>query len=305
MPINLANGSYRVQIRVGGFPRIDRCFASLKAAEAFEASEREKIGVGPTPLTPQLSFSDAVDLYQRSSASRAKKPNTQKTERSRVHRAVEALGDYSLANLADGQRLMLFLDSPHDSKLRVLEKRPKGSTGVNHGARRRNGDPDGTLRNESIRLEIAAASTVMDWAVWMRILVVNPIKIIARPSDLPRCRRLHRDKVGRHFAGGVDGRQPHLGQAVVEMRQYHLARVVRRSTLQCSDRDVAQPAWSLQRCLQDLWPGPPFTQSCEGHQHALSGWGYVPIQDMQQSIDRRPAERDQGNTAPWTGALMP
>jgi integrase len=34
----------------------------------------------------------------------------------------------------------------------------------------------------------------MNWAVSMRILVVNPLKSIPRPSDLPRRRRLHRDE---------------------------------------------------------------------------------------------------------------
>lgn len=194
MPTKLPNGTYRVQIRVSGFPTIDRTFNSLKAAETFEREQREQIRLGPTPLTQDLRFDAAVELYQRSGQFRKKKPTTQKTERSRIQRAVEALGAYSLENLADGQRIRLFVDTLHDGQLRILERKPNGRLGVKRGARRRDGDPDGTLRNESIRLEIAAISSVMNWAVAMGILVSNPIKHMPRPSDLPRRRRLHRDE---------------------------------------------------------------------------------------------------------------
>lgn len=194
MPTKLPNGTYRVQIRVSGFPTIDRTFNSLKAADEFERDERAKISLGPTPLTKDLRFDTAVELYQRSGQFRKKKLNTQKTERSRIRRAVEALGGYSLENLADGQRIRLFVDTLHDEKLRILERKPNGKIGVKRDAKRRDGDPDGTLRNESIRLEIAAISAVMNWAVEMDILVSNPIKHMQRPSDLPRRRRLHRDE---------------------------------------------------------------------------------------------------------------
>lgn len=194
MPMRLPNGTYRVQIRRRGFPPVDRTFNSLKAAQAFEDEEREKIALGPTPLNRSLRFDQAVELYQRSSDFRKKKPNTQKTERSRIHRAVQALGAYSLENLADGQRIRLFVDTLHDEKLRILEKKSSGKLGAKLDAKRRDGDADGTLRNESIRLEIAAISAVLNWAVGMGILVVNPIKNMPRPSDLPRRRRLHRDE---------------------------------------------------------------------------------------------------------------
>jgi hypothetical protein len=67
VPIQLANGSWRVQIRRAGFARVDRVFKSQKAAAAFETAERAILEAGPTPLTPKLRLADAVDLYQRSS----------------------------------------------------------------------------------------------------------------------------------------------------------------------------------------------------------------------------------------------
>jgi hypothetical protein len=56
MPMRLPNGTYRVQIRRRGFPPVDRTFNSLKAAQAFEDEEREKIALGPTPLNRSLRF---------------------------------------------------------------------------------------------------------------------------------------------------------------------------------------------------------------------------------------------------------
>jgi integrase len=194
MPIELANGTYRVQIRKNGFPRVDKVFNSLKAAEKFEELEREKMATGLAALRPQMTFSEAIALYHKSSAFRQKKENTRKTELSRIKRALEALGEYSLENLANGQRVILFFDTLHDEKLRIVEKKKDGTLAPKKNAVRRDGDPDGTLRNESIRLEIAAVSAVMNWAVTMKILPYNPIKRITRPSDLARRRRLMRDE---------------------------------------------------------------------------------------------------------------
>jgi hypothetical protein len=100
MPTKLVNGTYRVQIRIAGHPAIDRTFSSLAAAEKFEEVERERLKSGELPLSPKTLLRDAVEAYQRSSMFRAKKLNTQKTERSRIRRAVDALGEYSLENLA-------------------------------------------------------------------------------------------------------------------------------------------------------------------------------------------------------------
>lgn len=63
MPTKLPNGSYRVQIRVSGFPTVDRSFNSLKAAETHEREEREKIRLGVLIRGLSMSY---VDRGQRS-----------------------------------------------------------------------------------------------------------------------------------------------------------------------------------------------------------------------------------------------
>lgn len=93
MRIKLANGTHRVQIRKAGFPKIDQVFISLKAAAKSENLKREKSDFGPKALRPIMLFAEPVEPYQQSLAFSKEKDNTQKTERLRIKRALEAVGE--------------------------------------------------------------------------------------------------------------------------------------------------------------------------------------------------------------------
>jgi integrase len=209
MPIKLPNGKFRVQIRVKGHPRIDQVFDTKKAATAFEREERERLDKNAPLHTLEMTFREAWKAYRGSLLFQAKRPSTRRTEESRIERALAALGDYSLAQLVDGQVIARFRDELGSERVQVLVRRrspaeaarpkPQGGRGKKVvrplvPGHRRDGRPDGTLSNDAQRLVLAAVSSVMLWAVEQRIMVYNPVRGLKKPKPRQRDRRMERDE---------------------------------------------------------------------------------------------------------------
>jgi len=58
---------------------------------------------------------------------RAKKATTRATEESRIERALKELGDYSLAQLVDGQVIARFRDDLGAEKVKVMVRKPEAA----------------------------------------------------------------------------------------------------------------------------------------------------------------------------------
>ena len=121
MPIKLPNGKFRVQIRIKGHPRIDQVFDTKKAATEFEDGERERLDRNAPLYTLEMTFRQAWSAYHGSMLFRAKKATTHATEESRIERALKELGDYSLAQLVDGQVIARFRDDLGAEKVKVMD----------------------------------------------------------------------------------------------------------------------------------------------------------------------------------------
>lgn len=195
MPIKLPNGKFRVQIRIKGHPPIDRVFDKKKEAAAFENAERERIKSKAPLYTLEMTFREAWEAYRASMLFRAKKPTTQRTEQSRIIRALKVLGPYSLAQLMDGQVLARFRDQLGAQRVNVRVRPKDGSDDELVPGHRRDGNADGTLSNDAQRLVLAAVSSVMLWCVENNLMVRNPMRGIKKPKPGQRDRRMHADEV--------------------------------------------------------------------------------------------------------------
>lgn len=208
MPIKLPNGKFRVQIRIKGHPRIDQVFDTKKAATEFEDGERERLEKNAPLYTLEMTFRQAWSAYHGSMLFRAKKATTRATEESRIERGLKELGDYSLAQLVDGQVIARFRDDLGAEKVKVMVRKPEAAprkvpkAGKTVAAskpklvpgHRRDGKKDGTLSNDGQRLVLAAVSSVMLWAVENRIMVYNPVRGLKKPKPGLRERRMERDE---------------------------------------------------------------------------------------------------------------
>lgn len=210
MPIKLPSGKYRVQIRIKGHPRVDQVFDTKKEAAAFEDSERERIESKAPLYTLAMTFREAWHAYHVSLLFQRKKPTTRRTEESRIVRALKSLGDYSLAQLVDGQVISRFRDQLGMQRVKVMVRqqgddastKPKSKGGRSHKVEkpllvpghRRDGNEDGTLSNDGQRLVLAAVSSVMLWVVEQGLMVRNPMRGIAKPKPGERERRMDRDE---------------------------------------------------------------------------------------------------------------
>jgi integrase len=173
MAHQLSNGSWRVLIRRKGHPTIDRSFARQDEAEAFERQQLELIDAGTKLWTATMTLSEAIAQYKASTRFSQKTQRTQTTESSRLKAVEAALGAYSLERLEDGQRIAAFRDA---RAKRILPKEQRIAS------------PD------SVRLELAALSSVLNWAVECRIILRNPLIGMHRPVGQPRKRRVFPDE---------------------------------------------------------------------------------------------------------------
>lgn len=171
----LANNRYRVQIRRKGFPRYDRVFASeAEARAAYEsvlASMRD-----PQQAAEDMTLAEAWRHYAASADFADKSPRTRDTERGRIKPVLERLGGYALARLAERPRLIWeYIDA------RSRDVSPR--TGRK-------------LSKTSIRLELAALSSVAEWAVRRQLLLRNFVHDVKRPGQSKRKRRVARFELG-------------------------------------------------------------------------------------------------------------
>lgn len=199
MPVKLPNGKHRVQIRIKGHPPVDRVFDKKKDAVEFERTERERIKSKAPLYTLEMTFRQAWEAYHGSMLFRAKKPTTQRTEESRIGRALKVLGPYSLAQLIDGQVLSRFRDQLGSERVQVKVRPEPSSAATSESAAlvdgaRRDGKADGTLSNDAQRLVLAAVSSVMLWCVENNLMVRNPMRGIKKPKAGQRDRRMERDE---------------------------------------------------------------------------------------------------------------
>lgn len=168
MPQKLKNGRFRVQVRGGGFPPFDKVFENEDAAKKAEDDERAK-RVAPTLYDDHMTLATAAERYFESGLFAEKKAHTQTSERSKIKPVLAELGGFALRHLADGQRIADY----RDARLRVISKKTKRKIGFN-----------------TVRLELAALSSVFDWVMERGVLPRKPTIGIKRPHAPPRERRV-------------------------------------------------------------------------------------------------------------------
>lgn len=179
MAHKLSNGRWRVLIRRAGFPVYSKTFTSKADALANEAAKLTEFSGGKL-YTGDMTLRQAAEAYFASARFKSKAPNTQTGELSKIKPVLKALGDFALKHLEDGQRIADYRDS---------------RLGAPH---HRRGDGEATAKKrvgpETVRLELAALSSVFDWVVERRIVARKPTVGIKRPHGKPRDRRLHPDE---------------------------------------------------------------------------------------------------------------
>lgn len=157
----LKNGKYRIQIRKKGYATVDKVFDTLEEAERVEAQHKNVLEKDNREHT---LLRDAFALYKDSSAWLELAENTRLAYTQRMKPALEALGDYSLKVLENNTEIV----RQHFDK------------------RRKTG-----LSNESIRIEIAAVSAVIKFAVERELISYNFIATkVKRPRPNKRSRRV-------------------------------------------------------------------------------------------------------------------
>lgn len=168
----LKNGKWRVQIRRKTL-QLDAIFDTEEAARAAEADaleRHEQAGQG-------LRLRDLWDRYKESRMFEEKSENTQKTERCHIKPVLEALGNYTLPELAAAPETV---DDYLDNRRRFVSPR----TGRK-------------LSNTTLRLEVAALSAVVAFAKQRRIVRDNFVIGISRPATARRKRRISDTEQGK------------------------------------------------------------------------------------------------------------
>lgn len=177
--VKLPGDRYRLQVRRKGFPTVDKVFQTLEEAQAAHDSALAR-AQDPLDTADDMTIAQAWAKYQQSTEFEDKAPRTQGTEKGRIMPILERLGGYSLARLAANPRIVWqYVD---DRKKDVSPRTRK------------------KLSSTSIRLELAALSSVAAWAVKRQILMKNFVKDIQRPTQVKRKRRV-----------------PHIEQGAIEL----------------------------------------------------------------------------------------
>lgn len=166
--IELPNGRFRVQIRRAGFPKFDKVFATKSAAAEAEAKVLgEQVAI---TKTSDITLSEAWLRYSVSQTFLQKKDRTRDTETQRIKAVLEELGDYSLLNLQDAPGAIYDYIDKRSAHISVRTKKKLSST--------------------SVRLEVAALSSVVAWAKQRRLILGNFVRQIDRPPQAKRRRRV-------------------------------------------------------------------------------------------------------------------
>jgi len=166
--IELPNGRFRVQIRRAGFPKFDKVFLTRDAAVIAETSILGEQAAVAT--TSDITLSEAWERYSQSQTYLTKKDRTRDTEAQRIKAVLEELGGYSLLNL-------------QNSPGAIYDYIDKRSVHISARTKKK-------LSATSVRLEVAALSSVVAWAKQRRLVLGNFVRLIDRPPQAKRRRRV-------------------------------------------------------------------------------------------------------------------
>lgn len=164
----LPSGTWRLQIRRSSL-RVDETFPTeAKAREALA-----KYTHGKSRGKAEVTLDDAATMYFQSLAYLNKRERTRDTEFSRIKRILSELGSRPVAAIT--------ADSVEGYITQRLAEKPAPSS-------------------DSIRLEVAALSAVMNYCRKKSLIAANPCIGVQRPSAAVKPRRMHQEDEGALIA---------------------------------------------------------------------------------------------------------
>lgn len=166
--MQLPSGNFRVQVRRKGFPKFDKVFPTREEAEAAEdaITGEQKAIEAPTELT----LGECWERYRQSQAFLQKAEKTRSTEAGRIQPVLAVLGSYSIFNLQNAPGLIYDYIDKRSATISPKTKKKMSST--------------------SVRLEVAALSSVIAFAKQRKIIPANFVRQIERPAQAKRKRRV-------------------------------------------------------------------------------------------------------------------
>ncbi|QDX22494.1 tyrosine-type recombinase/integrase [Pandoraea pnomenusa] len=181
--IKLPSGRWRLQIRRKHL-KVDQVYDTEEAAQAAEAELLERHSGNGKGLTLKQLW----ERYILSQQFDDKAEKTQKTERGRIQPVLHKLGDFAIDELEANTGLIY---DYIDARRQVISKRTKKR-----------------MSNTSVRLEIAALSSVVAYAVKRNLIRQNFVASISRPTTKNRKRRVAPREQGKLaiFARNGDSR---------------------------------------------------------------------------------------------------
>jgi len=219
MPLlKLPNGRWRVQIRRKGLPSFDRVFATEPEARLEETRQLALPAEGFVPL--ELTLAELWARYAASIEFRHKTVNTQRTEMTRIKPVLVVLGAYAIKHLEAAPILVYDFVDKRSATVSPRTKRVMSPT--------------------SVRLEIAALSAVFIWAKKRRLIRENFVRLITRPVQLPRKRRMAVVELSA-LKESTDDCQPRVAEAARFIRLLRLlgCRPGELAGLECQDVSLA------------------------------------------------------------------
>ncbi|MEW6766288.1 MAG: tyrosine-type recombinase/integrase [Pseudomonadota bacterium] len=165
--IKLPNGRYRAQLRRRGYPRFDKVFDSEQAAQEALAQLTD---TQPAPSASGIPLAEAWARYSVSNDFETKSENTRTSEITKIKPVLKELAHHDLGTL----------EARPDLIYDYIDKR---SRAISAKTGRK-------LSPATIRLELAALSSVVAWAKKRRIIQDNFMQRIERPQTPKRKRRV-------------------------------------------------------------------------------------------------------------------
>jgi integrase len=187
----LENGRWRVQVRRKGFPTLDGVCATQRDAKAREAEFIAECSSAARPA--DVTLSALWTRYEASHEFRAKGEHTRKTETSRIKPVLAKLGAYSLHRLEERPHLVY---DYIDARAKAISPKTKRH-----------------LSPSSVRLEVAAMSSVVAWAQRRKLVLSNFLKGVTRPGQTKRKRRVPAVEQARLDMAVLHWDEPKLAEA--------------------------------------------------------------------------------------------
>lgn len=170
--MQLPSGRWRLQIRQKKL-QADELFDTEEAAREKEARLLAARNQDPGKMT----LAQVWQLYLDSEMFEAKAEKTQSTELGRIKPVLEKFGNYSLEDLASNVKL-------------VKEYKRERQKTISPRTKKK-------MSNTSVRLEMAAYSAVIEFAVEEDLLDVNFVNQVKRPAPAVRKRRVFQEEQGK------------------------------------------------------------------------------------------------------------